>query len=67
MSNTDGKPVDLTTIDPFKHDGNHYAVGDVLFGMDPELAKELTGAGRTRLATDEESAAAKKAAKKVAA
>lgn len=67
MSKTEGKPVDLTTIDAFKHDGDHYAVGDVMSSMDPELAKELTGAGRTRLATDEESAAAKKAAKKVAA
>jgi len=56
MSKTEGKPVHLTTIDPFKHDGNHYAVGDVLPGMDPELAKELTGAGRTRLATEDEMA-----------
>ena len=67
MNKPDGKPVDLTTTDPFKHDGVHFAVGDVLLGIEPELAKELCGAGRVRLATDEESAAARKAPKKVSA
>lgn len=58
------KPVDLMTIDPFKLEGDHIAKGTVLFGVESELAKELTGAGRTRLATDTEVADAKKAAKK---
>lgn len=65
---TEGTPVPLMTISAFKHDGAHIAVGDVLHDIEPELAKELAGAGRVRLATADEVAAAKKAgAKKVAA
>lgn len=67
MAKTQDKPVDLMTIDPFKLDGEHVAKGTVLFGVDAEMAKELTGAGRTRLATDDEVAAVRKAAKKEAA
>ena len=63
-TNPEGKPVDLVTTDAFKHDGKHWAIGDVLLGVEPDLAKELTGAGRTRLATDDDKAAVAKAAKK---
>ena len=52
------KKVDLCTISAFKHDGKHFAVGEIVPGVEAELAKELTGAGRTRLATDEDVAAA---------
>lgn len=61
------KKVDLIVIDAVKVDGKHFAVGDVLKDCDPELAKELTAAGRTRLATPEEVAAATKAKKAVEA
>lgn len=60
MADKTPKTVNLVTCDPFKHDGRHYAVGDVLSGVDAELALELTGAGRTRLASDDDMAAAKK-------
>lgn len=68
---TQPKTVNLYAINPFKHDGEHFAVGDVLFNVEAELAKELTGANRTRLATDEDvkafEAAKAKAAKAKAA
>ncbi|MCX8003418.1 MAG: hypothetical protein N2688_00430 [Burkholderiaceae bacterium] len=54
------KNVNLIVIDAVKIDGEHYAVGDVLTNVEPELAKELTGAGRTRLATEDEVARATK-------
>lgn len=57
------KPVDLMVIDAVKVDGQHYAIGDVLTGVEPDLAKELTGAARTRLATAAEVEKAKKKAK----
>lgn len=60
------KPVALITTNPFKHDGDHYAVGDVLLNVPYELAVELTGAGRTRLATEAEAAAAGKKKAKAA-
>ena len=63
MNKPEGKPVTLYTINAFKLEGDHVAVGTVLKDVEPELAKELTGAGRTRLATAEEVAAATKAAK----
>lgn len=63
----DSKPVSLYTVSAFKHDGQHIAVGEVVENVDAELAKELTGAGRTRLATADEVSAARKAAKKSAA
>ena len=57
------KTLNLYTENAFKHDGAHFAVGDVLIDVDVDLAMELTGAGRTRLATDDEvaKATAKKA------
>lgn len=67
MANPNGKPVSLFAVSAFKHDGQHFAVGDVVNDVEPELAKELTGAGRTRLATAEEVAAAARPAKKAAA
>ena len=60
------KPVTLVVIDPVKIDGKHVAVGDILTDIDYELAVELTGAGRTRLATDDDIAAALDAAKAAA-
>jgi len=61
------KPVDIYITDAVKIDGEHFATGEVLLQFDPELAKELAGAGRARLATEEEVAKAKKAAAKAAA
>ena len=63
MADKAPKTVNLVTVDPFKHAGQHFAVGQVLNDVDSELALELTGAGRTRLATEEDLAAAKKPAK----
>ena len=54
------KPVPLYTTNAFKLEGEHVEVGTVLLNVEPELAKELTASGRTRLATDEEVAAATK-------
>lgn len=45
------KPITLYCISAFKLEGKHIAVGTVIPDVEPELAKELTGAGRTRLAT----------------
>ena len=45
-----GKPVNLIVIDAFKMEGDHVPRGALLRAVDAELAKELTGAGRTRLA-----------------
>lgn len=64
MDKDKGKPVDLVCIAPFKHDGRHFAVGEVLQGCEAELAKELTGAGRTRLAKAEDLAPKAPAAKR---
>lgn len=48
------KNVPIYITDAVKIDGKHYAVGDVLPDMEPELALELAGAGRARLATEDE-------------
>ncbi len=61
------KPVNLYTVSAFKLDGEHIPVGHVCLAVESELALELTGAGRTRLATDDEVAKAKKAAAKAPA
>lgn len=58
------KKIILVVVNPCKINGEHVAQGQILADVEPELAYELTGAGRTRLATDEDIAAAKKAAKK---
>ncbi len=63
MADKQSKTVDLVTIDAFKHGGRHYARGDVLLGVEPDLALELTGAGRTKLSTQEDLAASAKATK----
>jgi hypothetical protein len=63
MADKAPKTVNLLTLNPFKMEGEHYAVGQVLTDVEAELALELTGAGRTRLASDEDMAAAAKAAK----
>lgn len=54
------KNVPIYITDAVKINGEHYAVGDILQDVEPELAKELAGAGRARLATDEDMAAKKK-------
>lgn len=48
------KPVTLVTTSPFKMDGEHYEVGQIVPDVPAEQAKELTGAGRTKLATAED-------------
>lgn len=63
---TQPKPVDLICVSAYKHDGQHIAVGEIVLGVEAELAKELTAAGRTRLATDEDKAAVAAAAKAAA-
>ena len=56
-----GKPVDIVCVDAFKHDGQHIVVGQVLEAVEPDLAKELAGNGRARLAKAEDVAAWKAA------
>jgi hypothetical protein len=59
------KPVTLVCINPCKVDGKHIGVGEILANVEYELAMDLTGAGRTRVATEDDLAASeKKAAKK---
>ena len=60
------KTVTLFATTAFKIDGEHVAQGTVLKDVEAELAKELAGAGRARLATDEDIAAAKAAAEAAA-
>ena len=67
MADKAPKTVNLVTVDPFKHNGKHFAVGEVLTAVESELALELTGAGRTRLATEEDMATAKTAVTKASA
>lgn len=52
-----GKPVDVVCVDAFKHDGQHIVVGQVIENMDADLAKELAGNGRARLAKADDKAA----------
>jgi hypothetical protein len=62
---SDPKTVNLLVINACKVEGQHIAVGEILTDVEAELAMELTGAGRTRVATDEEiKAAIDKQAKK---
>lgn len=63
MADKQPKPVTLVTIDPFKYNDRHYAKGDILKDVEPEMAMDLTGAGRTALATEDDIKAAAKAAK----
>ena len=56
------KPVTLIVTDPCKIDGDHIPVGAILENTPYELANDLVGAGKARLATEEDLAAAKKAA-----
>lgn len=60
------KTVNIIITDATKVNGQHLAVGDVLTEVEADLAKELAGAGRARLATDEEVAAAAAAAEAAA-
>ena len=57
------KTVTLYATTAFKIDGEHVAAGAILKDVESELAKELAGAGRARLATPEDIAAAKKPSK----
>lgn len=47
----DGKPVDVIAIESFKNEGEHVERGTVLKQMPADLAMELAGAGKVRLAT----------------
>lgn len=60
---SDPKPVTLIVVNACKIDGKHVAVGEILTDVEFDLACELTGAGRTRLATDDDLAAAASAKK----
>jgi hypothetical protein len=60
----EGKPVDLFVIEPTAIDGVHVPKGTILEGVDPETSLILAGAGKVRLATEADAAAATKAAKK---
>lgn len=64
MADKAPKTVNLVTTNAFKHDGKHYAVGDLLTNVDAELALDLTGSARTRLATEDDLAAVKKSTAK---
>lgn len=61
------KAVDVVAATAFKLDGEHIAVGQLIRGMDGELAKELAGQARVRVATDEELAADAKVSAKAKA
>lgn len=65
--NDNPKPVDVIAATAFKLDGEHIPVGQLIRGMDGELAKELAGQARVRMATDEELAADAKASAKAKA
>ncbi len=69
MATNQPKPVTLFAVTAFKIEGQHVEQGTVVKDVEPELAKELAGQGRARLATEEDAAAAaaaEKAAKKAA-
>lgn len=55
------KSVNLYITDPCKIDGEHIPQGAILQDVAFELANDLVGAGKARLATDDDLAAAKKA------
>lgn len=61
-ANDNPKPVPLYIENACKIDGQHIAQGTVLPSVDYELATDLVGAGRARLATAEDIAAAEAAA-----
>jgi hypothetical protein len=61
------KTVTLYATSAFKIDGEHVAAGTILKDVESELAKELAGQGRARLATPEDLAGAKKQAAKAEA
>jgi hypothetical protein len=60
MSTENPKQISIVITDAVKFDGQHRAVGEVLKNIDYPAAAELVGAGRARLATDEDIAAAGK-------
>lgn len=47
----DGKPVDVIAIESFKNDGEHIERGTIIKQMPAELAMELAGGGKVRIAT----------------
>lgn len=57
------KTVTLYATTAFKIEGEHVAAGTILKDVEAELAKELAGSGRARLATADDLAAAKKPSK----
>jgi hypothetical protein len=59
----EGKPVTLFVTENTAIDGEHVAKGTILDDVPPDLAIQLAGAGKVRLATKEDSAASKKPAK----
>ena len=63
MANNQPKPVTLFAVTGFKIEGEHVTQGSIVKDVEPELAKELAGQGRARLATEADIAAAAKAAK----
>ena len=67
MSTEEPKNVDLIITDAVKFQGKHRAVGEVLKDLPWAEASELVGAGRARLFTEEEAAAAKKKSEKAPA
>lgn len=60
---TQPKPVDLITTVGVKIEGEHVDAGTMLPAVEFELAMDIVGAGRARLASDEDIAAAAKVAK----
>lgn len=47
------KPVDVIATESFKNDGEHIERGTLLKSVPADLAMELAGAGKVRLATKE--------------
>lgn len=58
FGNKNPKPVAITLLENTGIDGHHVPAGTTLLDVDGDLAVELAGQGKARLATDEEVAKA---------
>lgn len=52
FKNTPPKPVDIILVENTGIDGEHVPAGTVLLGVDGDLAMELAGQGKARVATE---------------
>ena len=61
FGNNEGKPVNLMVIENTSIEGKYVEAGTVLKNVPAEMAMDLAGAGKVRVATEAELAPAKKA------